>query len=293
MLIGMCVVFAAGGTALAAIVMTDDAGHRLELARPAQRIVSLTPHLTELLFEAGAGDRVVGTVAHSDYPQAARAIVRVGDARALDIERILALTPDLIVAWRSGSPLRQVHRLRSLGLSVYLDEPGHLDDIAATIERLGRLAGTSSTAVQNARRFRERLARIREDHANRREVRVFYQIWDRPLLTVSSRHVIDDALRSCGARNIFTAQRVLVPRPDREAVLSADPEAIIAADGSGTRQTRLQGWTAWPELQAVRLKNLFTLDPDLMHRHSPRILDGVEALCAHIESARARSGNAG
>jgi len=276
------------GLPRAAIVMQDDTGHRIELARPAQRIVSLTPHLTELLFEAGAGKQVVGTVAHSDYPESARAILRIGDARAIDVERILALRPDLVVAWRSGSPLRQVSRLRELGLPVFLDEPGHLDDIAVTIERLGLLAGTSTTAAQSAQRFRDRLAGIRRQYAQRREIRVFYQIWDRPLLTVSAQHVIGDALRSCGASNIFAQQRLLVPRPEREAVLLADPEAIVAADGSGAQQARLQGWLVWRSLQAVRLGNLYTLDPDLMHRHTARILDGVEALCRRIDAARAK-----
>jgi iron complex transport system substrate-binding protein len=287
-LAGIAAVIGCTGLPRAAIVMQDDAGYRLGLARPAQRIVSLTPHLTELLFEAGAGTRVVGTVAHSDYPQAARSLVRIGDARAIDIERILALRPDLVVAWRSGSPLRQVSRLRELGLPVFLDEPGHLDAIAVTIERLGLLAGTSATAAQSAQRFRDRLAGIRHEYAHRREIRVFYQIWDRPLLTVSAQHVIGDALRSCGARNIFAQQRLLVPRPEREAVLLADPEAIVAADGSGAQQARLQGWLVWRSLQAVRLGNLYTLDPDLMHRHSPRILEGVEALCRHIDTARAK-----
>jgi len=276
------------GLPRAAIVMQDDTGHRIELARPAQRIVSLTPHLAELLFEAGAGKQVVGTVAHSDYPESARAILRIGDARAIDVERILALRPDLVVAWRSGSPLRQVSRLRELGLPVFLDEPGHLDDIAVTIERLGLLAGTSTTAAQSAQRFRDRLAGIRRQYAQRREIRVFYQIWDRPLLTVSAQHVIGDALRSCGASNIFAQQRLLVPRPEREAVLLADPEAIVAADGSGAQQARLQGWLVWRSLQAVRLGNLYTLDPDLLHRHTARILDGVEALCRRIDAARAK-----
>lgn len=288
-LTSIALALAAAQTPRAAIVLHDDAGYRIELARPAQRIVSLTPHLTELLFEAGAGKQVVGTVAFSDYPRAARAIARVGDARSVDIERILALRPDLVLAWRSGSPMRQVNRLRELGLPVFLDEPGQLDAIAATIERLGVLAGSSAIAVRSALSFRQRLESIRARYANRREVRVFYQIWDRPLLTVSGEHVIDDALRSCGARNIFAGQRLLVPRPALEAVLLLDPEAIIAADGSGERQARLRTWRPWHGLRAVRLGNLYTLDPDLIHRHSSRILDGVEALCERIEAARTKS----
>lgn len=283
-----------GGTGqpLAAVEVIDDDGRRVTLARPASRIVSLTPHLTELLFEAGAGAQVVGVAMHSDFPPEASTLPRIGDARALDIERILALQPDLVVAWRSGNPLRQLGQLRTLGLAVFMNEPGQLDDIAGTIARLGVLAGTQAVAAQRARRFRERLADIRAAHAAHAPIHVFYQIWDKPLLTVSGKHVIDDALRSCGARNIFAELDALVPRPSREAVLLADPAVIVAADGSGAARARLQSWLRWQQLQAVRYGNLYTLAPDLMHRHSPRILDGVETLCAQIEAARSKLGGA-
>jgi iron complex transport system substrate-binding protein len=274
--------------ALAAVQVIDDSGARVGLSQPARRIVSLAPHLTELLFEAGAGGRIVGAAAHSDFPQEARTIPRIGDARALDLERIVALRPELIVAWSSGSPRRQLERLQALGLAVFRNEPASLDGIAVTLERLGTLAGTTPTAHAQAARFRMRLAQLRAVNVHARPISVFYQVWERPLLTVSSKHVIDDALRSCGARNVFARHGTLIPRPSREAVLLSDPEAIIVADPSGNEGAALESWQRWRHLRAVKRGNLFTIDPNLMHRHTSRILDGVALLCAHVRSVQAR-----
>ena len=272
--------------ACAAVTVVDDSGRAIRLERPAQRIVALAPHLTELLFAAGAGSAVVGAVAYSDYPPAAAAIPRIGDARALDLERIVALQPDLIVAWRSGSPRRQLARLRALGYSVYEDEPASLDAIAATIERLGILAGTGETARTQAARFRADLGRIRAQHAQAAPLRVFYQLGERPLVTVSSRHVIVDALHACGAVSVFAGHRDWLPRPSREAVLLADPDAIVVAAPPGATDP-LAAWRRWTGLRAVAAGRLYTVDPDRLHRPTPRILPGVRALCRQLAEARA------
>ncbi len=282
--LGVAVVLASA-MAQAAVSVDDDTGTTVRLPEPARRIVSLAPHLTELLFEAGAGERVVGVVAYSDYPEQARRLPRIGDARALDLEAIAMLQPDLVVAWASGSPKGQVERLKRMGLPVFLNEPDRLEAIARTIERLGILAGSERSSRLRAESFRLRLSELRRSTQGARRVRVFYQVWGEPLLTVNARHVIDDALGVCGADNVFAHLKVGTPRLDREAVLLADPDAIVIAT-SGDQGEALAAWTQWRSLRAVRGGHLSTVDPSLLHRHTSRILDGVAALCRHIARVR-------
>jgi len=284
LLLGMAAALACA-TAQAGVSVDDDTGATVRLPEPAQRIVSLAPHLTELLFEAGAGERVVGVVAYSDYPERARRLPRIGDAHALDLEAIAMLQPDLVVAWASGSPKGQVERLKRMGLPVFLNEPERLEAIAFTIERLGILAGSERAARMQAQSFRLRLSELLRSTQGARRVRVFYQVWGQPLLTVNARHVINDALDVCGADNVFAHVRVGTPRLDREAVLLADPDAIVIATSGDEGQARA-AWKQWRNLRAVRAGHLSTVDPSLLHRHTSRILDGVAALCRHIAQVR-------
>jgi len=274
--------------AAAPIEVVDDSGARIRLEQSARRIVTLAPHLAELVFEAGAGAHLVGVAAYSDFPVSARSIPRIGDARALDLERIVALQPDLVVAWLSGTPKRQTDRLRAMGYPVFADEPHRLEDIAATLERLGTLAGTLEAARARAQVFRDRLRQLRSHAAAKRRVRVFYEIWGSPLLTVNSRHVIADALELCGADNIFGRATSLVTQVSREAVLLADPEAMIIASAPADMTAAKGTWQRWQRLRAVRSGHLFGVDPSLMHRHTTRILDGVEQMCRAIDAARTR-----
>lgn len=273
-------------------VTVDDTGRTVSLTAPARRIVALAPHLTELLYAAGAGGAIVGAAAYSDYPPAARAIPRVGDARSLDLERIVASRPDLIVAWASGSPRRQVARLEALGYRVFLQEATTLEAIAAGIERLGLLAGTARQAGERADAYRSALDRLRAGYAGAEPVRVFYQVNERPLLTVTRRHVIADALALCGAVSVLAGHPGWLPRPSREAVLLADPEAIVAAGASADDRTVLASWQRWRSLAAVRNDALIVVDPDLLHRATPRILTGVAQLCRDIAAVRARRSGA-
>ncbi|OGI43955.1 MAG: cobalamin-binding protein [Candidatus Muproteobacteria bacterium RBG_16_65_31] len=266
----------------------DDAGATVVLAAPARRVVSLAPHVTELLYAAGAGRYVVGAVDYSDYPEAAKRIPRVGGYTGLDLEAIVALRPDLIIAWQSGNPPSQVERLRALGLAVYVSEPRHIEDVATNIERLGRLAGTADAALRAARAFRQRHEALRRRYAARPAVTVFYQIWDRPLMTVNGKQLISDVIHLCGGRNVFADLPILAPTVDVEAVLAADPEAIVASGAGAARPEWFDAWRRWPQLRAVRRDNLFVVPPDVLQRHGPRILDGAEHLCADLETARRR-----
>jgi iron complex transport system substrate-binding protein len=278
------------GLAHGEYAVVDDTGRSVRLAEPARRIVALAPHLTELLFAAGAGAAIVGAAAYSDYPPAARAIPRVGDARSLDLERIVASRPDLIVAWASGSPRRQLDRLEALGYRVFRHEAASLDAIGSGIERLGVLAGTTAQAAAHARAYRSALAQLRADYAGAAPVRVFYQVNERPLLTVTRRHVIADALQLCGAVNVFADHAGWLPRPSREAVLLAQPDAIVVAGATGADRSALAPWQRWGSLAAVRDHALVLVDPDLLHRATPRIVTGVDRLCRDIAAVRDRRG---
>lgn len=274
--------------AQAELSVIDSSGRRVMLERPAQRIVSLAPHLTELLFAAGAAARVVGVVSYSDWPPAAREIEQVGSYSALDMERILALQPDLIVAWESGNNPAQLERLEQLGLTVFRHAPRMPDDIPRMLEQLGRLAGSDAVAEAAAQDFRARLQRLRERNAQAAPLTVFYQVWHQPLMTVSGAHLISAAIELCGGRNVFAALPALAPQISVEAVLAADPQVIVASGMAEQRPDWLDDWKRWPQLAAVRYDNLYFVPPDLLQRAGPRFIDGAERLCAALEKARRR-----
>lgn len=266
----------------------DDEGQAVRLARPAMRIVSLAPHVTEQLFAVGAGSRIVGAVEYSDFPPEAKRIPRVGDSDAIDFERLLVMRPDLVVAWTSGNSPKQIEQLRSLGLSVYSSQPRRLEEVASSLERLGRLTGSTVIAAQAARSFRQQVRGLRERYGGREPVTVFFELWNRPLYTVNNEQLISDAIRLCGGRNIFGDLPVLAPAVTHEAVLKADPAAIVATGMGGVRPEWLDEWRAWPDLQATRLGNLFFIDADLMNRHGPRLAEGARQLCEFLDLARTR-----
>jgi iron complex transport system substrate-binding protein len=274
---------------LSEAVVRDDYGNEVRLDKPASRIVSLAPHLTELLYAAGAGARVVGAVEFSDFPAAARSLARVGSDARIDLEAVLALRPDLVVAWPNAGSLRAVERLAELGMPVFRSEPRELDDIASTLQRLGRLAGSEPQADAAAAAFRARAGAVQRRHAGARKVRVFYQIWDRPLLTVNGAHIISKVIGVCGGENVFAAAPLLVPEVDREAVLRANPEVIVASGSNDAQPQWLEAWRRLPGLAAADRGQLYAIPPDLIQRHTPRILDGAERLCRFLDAVRARS----
>lgn len=272
----------------APITLTDDSGQTVTLAAPAKRIISLAPHVTELLYAAGAGERIVGTVEYSDYPPEAKALPRVGDNQRVDMERVLAMHPDLIVVWLHGSAQRQLDALRKLKVPMFYSEPRKLADIGTAIATLARLAGTEARAAPAVREYNERLAKLTRDNAGKSPVNMFFEIWSRPVMTVNDRHLMSDAMRVCGARNVFGHLTTLVPTVDVEAVLAADPQVIVASGADASRPPWLDDWKRWPRLAAVRKDNLYFIPPDLITRLSPRVLGGVEMLCGQLDQARAK-----
>jgi len=274
-------------TAASAQVVTvqDDAQHKVVLPRPAHRIISLAPHATELLFAAGAGPYVIGVSDYSDYPPTAQKLPSMGSSSALDIERIAALKPDLVVAWSSGNSASQIASLRALGIPVFESEPRQLDAIGSSLLRLSQLAGTGTSGAAAAAAFKIRLAQLDATYRQRPTVRVFYQIWQKPLMTLNDSHMVSSVITLCGGENVFGKLPQLAPTVSTEAVLQANPEVIFAADGGAASNT---GWRRFPKLAAVASNNLFALTPNWMSRPGPRILDGAAELCQKLDLARSR-----
>ncbi|HEX5394262.1 MAG TPA: cobalamin-binding protein [Rhodocyclaceae bacterium] len=276
------------GIAHAEVQVTDGSGAVVRLAAPAKRIVSLAPHMTEVLFEIGAGDKVVGAVEYSDYPEAAKMVRRVGGYSRVDLEAVAALKPDLIMAWQSGNSPSDVEKLKGLGFPVYLSQPNLIAGIPDELERIGKLAGTDATAKAVATRFRDRYAKLAARYSHRPTINVFYQIWKQPLMTVNGKQIISDALRICGGHNVFAALPALAPTVSVEAVIAANPEVILASGMGAARPDWLDDWKRWPSLTAVARNNLYFVPPEEIQRHTSRILDGTEKLCADLDAARAK-----
>ncbi|MCG2575960.1 cobalamin-binding protein [Dechloromonas sp. XY25] len=285
-LTALAAALAVAGFAHADLVVKDDTGQEVRLKGPAQRIVALAPHIAESVYAAGAGDKLVGTVDYSDYPPAAKKLPRVGGYSRVDLEAVAALRPDLVLAWESGNNMPQINKLKGLGLTVYVSQPNKMENVADQLERLGELAGTEAVAKPAAERFRQKLESLRKANAAKPKVRVFYQIWKTPLMTVGGPQIISDAIKLCGGDNVFGHLGKMAPTVSVEAVLEADPEAIVATGMGDSKPEWLHDWDKWTKLTAVKRDNLFHINPDIMQRHTPRILDGAEKLCAHLDVAR-------
>ncbi|MDR9439716.1 MAG: cobalamin-binding protein [Halomonas sp.] len=266
----------------------DDSGHEICLETPAERIIALSPGATELLFAAGAGERVVAVVDHSDYPPEAGELPSMGSHERLDLERLVALEPDLVIGWASGNPAEQVERLERLGLPVFRIEPRDFEGIATALARLARLAGSAEEGRLAAERFRQGLAELAARHDTAPAVPVFYQVWDSPLMTVNDEHLIAKVISLCGGVNVFGHLTRLVPRIGEEALLAADPEVILAGGRGEENRSWLAHWKRFSDLTAVARENLFFLPPSLLQRPTPRLLEGSRLLCEKLEVARGR-----
>ncbi|KMQ73111.1 ABC-type Fe3+-hydroxamate transport system, periplasmic component [Marinobacter subterrani] len=264
----------------------DALSREMCLQAPAKRIVSLSPGATELLFSAGAGDSVVAVSAWSDFPAEAAALPQVGDSNRLDLEAIVSLAPDLVVAWVDGNSRSQLERVAALGIPVFWLAPRTFADIARAVEDLAQLTGHSTVGQARAESFRQEIASLEAEYASAQQLRVFYQIWDQPLMTVNREELISKAIELCGGVNVFGQLPRLVPRISREAVLAANPGVIVTA-GEARNNQWLEGWQQFPGLTAVSAGNLFLEPPDLLARPTLRIVKGARHLCQTLEQARA------
>jgi iron complex transport system substrate-binding protein len=266
------------------VSVIDDAGRELQFVAPVGRVISLSPHLTELLFAIGAGDRIAATVRGSDYPAAAANLPQIGDAAGLDFERILAMRPDLVLAWSSGNRSVDVARLRELGLRVLELEPRRLEDIPRHLRLLGGLVDREAQAQVVAMDFERRIAALRARYAGRPNVSVLFEIWHQPLFTVNRDHIISRVLELCGGRNIFAALPRLAQEVSIEQVLAVDPDVIVV--GSEAADAGPANWAVFPWMRAVQAGNVFAVAADAITRQTPRLAQAAERLCAGLDRAR-------
>lgn len=283
--IAILALLVAGTTAAASVTVVDDAGRTVSLPGPAHRIVSLAPNVTDALFAAGAGAYVVGTSRFTEYPAEAKKVPVVGDATMIDLERIVGLKPDIVIVWKSGNTAAQVDKLVRLGLPVYYAETTRLADVPSALRRFGVLAGTEATAEAHARAFEASLETLRTTYAGKRRLKVFYQVWDRPLMTIGRAQIIDDALDLCGGDNVFADLTQAAPAVSREAVLARRPDVILGGgDGGG-----LDDWKRTGFLPAAKNGNVLSIDAPTLALPSPSILSGVTVLCRVLDEARNRT----
>jgi len=272
----------------APISVTDDTGATIKLAGPAQRIVVLAPHVVENLYAIGAEAQIVAAVDYSDYPEAAKKLPRVGGYAKFDVETILLKKPDLIIGWASGNPAAQLDQVRALGVPMYLSQPNRFEDVAKELRQFGQLTGRQAAADAAASKMLRRLDTLRKNNVGKPKVRVFYQIWQTPLMTIGGEQIISSAITACGGENVFASISAMAAQISEEAVIAADAEAFVAGGMNEVRKDWLDGWRRWKQLTAVKRNNLFFVPADLMQRHTVRLVDGAEQLCAHLDTTRAR-----
>lgn len=278
-----CLFFATNGWAVVSV--TDDAGRTVRLPHFAGRVVSLSPHATEMIYAVGAGAQLVGVTRFSDYPDEVRTVPVVGDFRQIDLERVLALKPDLLIVWSGGNPPKQISKLEQAGIPVFYSNPRRLKDIPDNMARLGILTGHEAAARKVADKWNRKLEALKAKYRNRSSLRVFYQVSDVPLFTLNGKHIVNEVIETCGGQNIFAGLPAIAPNVGTEAVLAANPEAIVSTRGMGA-EDGLSGWKRYKMLDAVRYGNLFRINPDWLDRPGPRMIDGAGILCKKLDEGR-------
>lgn len=267
----------------ASISVSDNHGRVIDIAQPARRIVSLAPHITENLFAIGAGAFLVGVTSHSDYPPEAANLPVIGDSQGFNLEAIIKLQPDLIVAWPGGNPQLPLQRLEQMGIPVYYSDPHEFSDIPFNLRALGKLTELP-LAEQQASLFETRLQLLQQRFSQSEKVRVFYQLWNQPLMTINHTQLVDRVISLCGGNNLFSEHKEVVPLLGVESVLLTDPQVILT--GENVPEGWEQQWMNWPTLTASRTGQFYRLNEDLLYRPTMRILEGAEQMCKLIQQTR-------
>lgn len=269
--------------------LVDDRGQVFLFERTATRIISLSPAITELVFAAGAGEKLVGVSRFSDYPDAAQSIAGIGDAFSLDFERVVALKPDLVIAWHSGNAKLGIDQLERVGLPVFVTEATKLEDIPRLLRIIGKLAGTSEEAESAAQDFEITLQHLKQGYAQRKSISVFQLIWPQPLITVGSSHIINEIISTCGGENVFASLPDLMPVISEENLIASNPEVILSSVSNELLESGEQGlFRRFPYLPAIKNYHVYFIHPDLIHRQSPRILEATKMICEQLDSVRAQ-----
>ena len=280
--------FLALGASAAPISVTDDLGRAVELKSPAQRIVSLAPFLTEMVFSVGAGERLVAVSAYSDFPPEARRLPEVANAAGIAMEPVAALRPDVVLAWKDSIRASDIDRFGRLGIPVVVVTARHIDDVARVLRLVGRVSGREAQARSQARAFEERIASLRKRYAQRRPIAVLLEVWHQPLTTIAGPHTMNEALALCGAPNLFADLPGVAPVVPWEEVYRRDPEAIVVAGSAGREAAARESWADRGTLRAVREHRVLFVDADTLQRPGPRLAEGVASLCEALDAARGR-----
>ncbi len=273
----------AGRTAVRAV--TDDLGAEVRVPPPPLRIVSLTPGATEMLFAAGAGGQILATVQYSSEPAAARSVPRIGDVAAIDLERLVALRPDVVIAWPAGGNPAQRAKIGTLGIPLYEQQVARLADLPGSLRRLGVLAGTEQVAEPAAAALAARLGSLRQTYSGASPAghpSVLLQVWNRPIYTIGGRHLMSDALEICGAHNVFSDLPEPGPLVDTEAIIARNPDIIVAAAPPGEGAAWVADWQRFAGLAAVRNHRVVAFENQALSRLGPSVLDATEELCRTI-----------
>jgi iron complex transport system substrate-binding protein len=284
--LAVAAVFLAAVPARGGEAFIDDAGRRVQAAAPAQRIVTLAPHLAELAFAAGAGHKVVGVSSYTDWPDAARRLPQVAISGQVDLERLVMAQPDLVLTWTSGVPAQESARIAQLGYRVVSVEIRRLEDVALWVRRIGALAGTQATADAAALAYERELAALLARYRGRPPVDTFYEIWNDPLMTLSGTHLVSQILAVCGGRNVYADATTLAPVVSLEDLIATKPAAVLVAAPPEQAEKWMGAWRRDARLAAVGARHVERIDPALANRMGPRVLDGVRAVCAALENAR-------
>lgn len=273
-----------------AAALKDDRAVAVAVSAHPARIAALSPHLAEIAYAAGAGNQLAATVRYSNYPEAAQRLPRIGDASHVDLERMLAIRPDLVLGWKSGNRAHDLERLERMGFAVFVTEAKRLADIARIVRAVGALAGTQAVADENADALERNLDTLRQSYGGRKTVRVFYQVWHQPLLTVNGEHLISDVIALCGGHNVFADAPVLTPAVSLEAVVAARPDIVLGGSSAGMPEDLARQWRNAP-VALARALPVRHVPPDLIQRQTPRIVEAARIVCHRLnEVRRAKAG---
>ncbi|MGI9281688.1 MAG: cobalamin-binding protein [Endozoicomonas sp.] len=271
------------------VCIEDDVRREVCVPKSVKKIISLSPGATELIYAAGAGKNVVAVDDHSDFPPAVAKVPRIGGFPNISVEAIAAMNPDVVVAWAGGNSPKVTSRLESLGVRVFYIDPLSFPDIASAIKRLGKLFGTSLVADKEAERLLARYQSIKNKYQVKKPVTVFYEIWNKPLMSISRNQIIGQVIELCGGQNIYADSKIRVPKVSMESLLGRNPQAIVSSNNLKDGKTIEERWSKWSDLQAVKQHHLLTVEGNLISRPTPRVLDAAESLCQQLESVRKES----
>ncbi|ALS34102.1 vitamin B12 transport system substrate-binding protein [Pseudoalteromonas translucida KMM 520] len=261
---------------------------QIDKVQPAKalRIVALAPHIVENLYAIGAGDNIVGTVDYADYPAAAKNITRIGGYYGISIEKLLVLKPDIVIAWKSGNQSDDLAQIERLGIKLYLTDPTTVTGIADELLMLGKLTGNIKQSEQVVKAFNTKLAAIKAKQQGKSKLTGFYQLWSEPMMTVSKNTGISELMATCQVTNVFANSRTDYPQISIENVIVAKPQIIIIPDEKSATPQPTINWQQWPEIPAVKNKQFLSVNADLLHRFSARMLDGLADMCDKIAVSR-------